>query len=339
MAAMIESSPVAMVLVDPAGRIMQVNAALENLFGYAREELSGQPVEMLVPERMRAGHVHLRHDFLIRPEARPMGAGRDLFAVRKDGSEFPVEIGLNPVTTPQGVFVVSAILDLTERLRKDKLIVLGQMADSVGHELRNPLSVMNNAVYFLKTVLAGADPITIEYLDIISTEIAGTERIVADLLDAVHTRQAEPQLARVEYLVRQALRHCIVPGQVTVEIEMPADLPPVELDPQQMQRVFSNLVSNAIDAMSGVGTLTIRATLDSHAAQLRIGFNDTGPGVTPEQAAQLFQPLFTSRARGIGLGLMVVKNLVAANGGRMEVRSEPVRGATFTVVLPIAGAG
>jgi PAS domain S-box-containing protein len=336
MVAMVESSPVAMVLVDPTGMIARVNTALASLFGYTWEELSGQTVDILAPERMRAGHMRLRRDFLTQPEARPMGAGRDLLAVRKDGSEFPVEIGLTPIATPRGVFVVGAILDLTERLRKDKLAVLGQMADSVGHELRNPLGVMNNAVYFLKTVLAGGDPNTLEYLDIIGAEIASAERIVADLLDAVHTRKAEPQLARAEYLVRQALRHCVVPDQVTVEFEMPADLPPVEVDPQQMQRVFSNLIRNSIEAMSGVGTLTIRAAPDPGVTHLRIGFSDTGPGLMPEQAAQLFQTVSTNRVHGTGLGLMGVKNLVSANSGRVEVRSEPLCGATFTVVLPCA---
>jgi protein-histidine pros-kinase len=115
--ATIESAPTAMVMIDDSGRIALLNAETEKLFGYRRNELLSQPVEVLLPERFRAGHPHLRDAYFARPLARPMGAGRDLFGRRKDGSEFPIEIGLNPVEMDQGVFVLSAVVDITERKR------------------------------------------------------------------------------------------------------------------------------------------------------------------------------------------------------------------------------
>src|ERR1051325_7049674 len=117
--AIIESAPTAMVMVDSAGAIVLVNAETEKLFGYSRQELLGQSVERLVPERFRSPHPHFRVQFFTSPEARRMGAGRDLFGLRKDGSEFLVEIGLNPIQTDEGLFVLSAIVDISERKRSE----------------------------------------------------------------------------------------------------------------------------------------------------------------------------------------------------------------------------
>jgi PAS domain S-box-containing protein len=118
--ATVESAPTAMVMIDAAGLIVLVNAETEKLFGYERSELLGQGMEVLVPERFRAQHPQLRSRFFVAPEARRMGAGRDLFALRKDGSEFPVEIGLNPIETEEGLFVLSAIVDITERRQAEE---------------------------------------------------------------------------------------------------------------------------------------------------------------------------------------------------------------------------
>ncbi len=221
-----------------------------------------------------------------------------------------------------------------ELVRKEKLAVLGQVVGSVGHELRNPLGVMNNAVYFLRTVLTEADSTVREYLDIIEHEIAGAERIVSELLDAVRTRPPQPQMSHIEHLVRQALRHCTVPEGVAVEVDIPAELTPIWVDPQHVQRVFRNLIANGIDAMAGDGRLTISASVDETTKTVRVCVRDTGSGIAPEQMVKLFQPLYTTKARGIGLGLMICKNLVEANGGQIEVESEPGKGTMFSVTLP-----
>ena len=111
----VEAAPNAMVMIDPAGKIVMVNTQAERVFGYSRAELVGAPVEMLVPERFRSHHPELRRTFFADPRPRPMGAGRDLYGLKKDGSKFPVEIGLNPIETDQGTMVLSAIVDITER--------------------------------------------------------------------------------------------------------------------------------------------------------------------------------------------------------------------------------
>jgi signal transduction histidine kinase len=223
-----------------------------------------------------------------------------------------------------------------ELVRKGKLAMLGQVAGSVGHELRNPLGVMTNAVYFLKTVLTNADVTTKEYLDIIGDEVAGAERIVSDLLDSVRTKPPQPQRVGVADLIRHTVKRCTIPEHVEVIANLPDGMPPLTVDPQQMQQVFRNLIQNGLDAMPSNGRLTITATEDTAAGTVRVSVRDTGCGIRPEQMAKLFQPLFTTKARGIGLGLVVVKNLTEANRGKVEVQSQAGEGTVFTVVLPAA---
>lgn len=223
-----------------------------------------------------------------------------------------------------------------ELVRKEKLAVLGQVAGSVGHELRNPLGVMSNAVYFLQTVLADADDSVKEYLSIIKNEITGSERIVSDLLDSVRIKPPHPEAVSVAELIEQSLRKCNVPPFVTVKLDIPATLPPLRVDALQIHQVLRNLISNGIEAMPEGGVLEIRAVVDEAAKNVTIGVRDGGIGMTPEQVGKLFQPLYTTKARGIGLGLVVVKNLTEANGGRVEVQSEPGKGSVFRVILPAA---
>ena len=222
-----------------------------------------------------------------------------------------------------------------ELVRTEKLSVLGKVADSVGHELRNPLGVMNNAVYFLQSVLSGADDTTKEYLGIIKDEIGNADRIVGDLLDAVRTKPPQLQVVDVIEIIEQALSKCVVSPSVHIVVDMPVALPTIQVDPLQMQQVFRNLISNGIDAMPQGGELKIRAEEDKPANTIKVSIRDTGTGIAPEQMSRLFQPLFTTKSRGIGLGLMVVKNLTQANGGKVEAQSEVGKGTVFTITLPI----
>jgi len=221
-----------------------------------------------------------------------------------------------------------------ELVRKEKLALLGQVAGSVGHELRNPLGVMNNAVYFLQTVLVDADETTREYLEIIKTEIADADRIVADLLDSVRTRPPQPAEVSIGGLIDRTLRSCTMPAVITTALDLPESLPPVWVDAGQIQQVLRNLISNGMEALVEGGTLAIKAVENRQEGTVSISVRDTGCGMPPEVLAKLFQPLFTTKARGIGLGLVVVKSLTEANGGTIEMESAVGRGTTFSVTLP-----
>ena len=152
----VESAPNAIVMIGPSGRIEMVNAQTERVFGYTRDELLGKPIEMLVPERYRPNHPELRKSFFADPVSRPMGAGRDLYGLRKDGSEFPVDIGLNPIETDEGTMVLSAIVDISARKRMEARIhaindqlthmncvaTVGELSSSIAHELKQPLAAI-----------------------------------------------------------------------------------------------------------------------------------------------------------------------------------------------------
>lgn len=226
-----------------------------------------------------------------------------------------------------------------ELLRKEKLAVLGQVAGSVGHELRNPLGVMNNAVYFLQTVLADADETTKEYLDLIKNEIVASERIVSDLLDSVRTKPPTRGIVGAQEMIEHTLRKCDVPASVTVKLDIPSTLPPLLVDALQINQVLRNLISNGVEAMPDGGTLQIQAFENKQDGTVMVNVRDSGIGMTQEQLGHLFQSLYTTKARGIGLGLVVVKNLTEANGGTIAVQSEAGEGTIFTVTLPVADVG
>ncbi len=254
------------------------------------------------------------------------------------------------------------LLDAQEELvRKEKLSILGQLSGSVGHELRNPLGVINNAVYYLGTVMPDSPEPVKEYLKIIKNELNTSERIISDLLDFSRTKM--PQLASVMpcEVIRRGLEQCAIPGNVALEIDVPDTLPPVRIDPFQMGQVFQNLITNAIQAMPDGGVLRISVRLlkedekvksredekggltsqppifpSSEVNYIEVSVSDTGEGVSPENMKKLFQPLFTTKAKGIGLGLVVCKKLTEANGGSIKVESEVGRGTTFTVYVPVA---
>lgn len=221
-----------------------------------------------------------------------------------------------------------------ELVRKEKLALLGQVADSVGHELRNPLGVMNNAVYFLQTVLSDADETTREYLCIIKEEIADAERIVSDLLDAVRTKPPQPEMVEVAGLIEQVLRKCEVSPSVTVRLGIPETLPAIRVDPMQIHQVLWNLITNAVEAMPEGGVLEITAVEDPATKTVTVSIKDSGSGIGLEHQGKLFQPMFTTKARRVGLGLVVVKNLTQANGGSVGVESGPGEGSRFFVTLP-----
>lgn len=221
-----------------------------------------------------------------------------------------------------------------ELVKREKLAILGQLAGGVGHELRNPLGVMTNALYYLEAVLRDVPPDIKEYLGILRTQIGLSEKIIGDLLDFARVKVPQREAVPLGDLVTEQLARLGPLNGVALESAIPTDLPPACIDRVQMGQVVLNLLTNAVQAMSGGrGTLTVRAAAE-RPDRLRLDVRDTGSGIAPDDVARIFEPLFTTKARGIGLGLAVSRSLVQANGGDITFASEPGHGTTFTVRLP-----
>ena len=241
-----------------------------------------------------------------------------------------------------------------ELLRREKLAILGIVAGNVGNELRNPLGVMSNAVFFLESQLADAGDSVREYLEIIRQEIEGSQRVLSDFIDFFRSITPKVKDIPVGELINRSQAGCVVPDNVTVSVELPETLPVVKVDPSQMRQVFQNLITNAVQAMPDGGALRISARRAPGPGKIplseprssipdpgfiEISVTDTGVGIAPENMEKIFQPLFSTKSRGIGLGLAISQQLTEANGGRIEVESRLGDGTTFTVKLPINCAG
>jgi PAS domain S-box-containing protein len=223
--------------------------------------------------------------------------------------------------------------DTQEQLvRQEKLAVLGHLAGGVGHELRNPLAVINNAVYYLKLIQPEADEKVKEYLGLIEKETHTAEKIITDLLDFSRVKSVDREPISAAELANRVLERFPAPENVRVQLKFTTSLPKVFADPRQMDQVLGNLVVNACQAMPKGGTLTFSAV--KKGGKVAIAVKDSGEGILPENMGKLFEPLFTTKPKGIGLGLAVCKKLIEANDGRIEVQSEAGKGSTFTLHLP-----
>ena len=349
-------------LLAPDGTFNSLSPSFERLTGWRVAEWIGKPFALIIHPDDLPRALEIFQNTV----AGQSMSSFELRVAKKPGEYFDAELSVVPAPLGGEIAVIGIARDVTERkqieekirrlneeleakvqertkqlqdaqeelVRKEKLSVLGQVAGSVGHELRNPLGVMSNAVYFLQAVLPDADETTKEYLGIIKNEIGVADRIVGDLLDSVRTKPPQPQRIGLAELIAQTLLKCDVPANVSVQQNTPDALAPLWVDPLQIGQVFRNLFSNGIEAMPQGGTLAIRASANPSAQSITISVQDSGSGIAPEVLSKLFQPLFTTKARGIGLGLVVVKNLTRNNGGKIEVTSEPGKGTTFTITLP-----
>ena len=219
-----------------------------------------------------------------------------------------------------------------ELIRNEGLATLGRVAEAIAHELNNPMGVISNAVYYLRMTQPDADQKTREYFDLISFQVGTATEIITGLLD--FTREVIVQRGRVSVsrLIQEVLKIRPAPHNVTMSVKVPSDLPSLFVDNRHMSHVLLNLMSNVYQAMPEGGELTISAQKENE--RVRIAVADTGCGISPENLESIFEPLFTTKARGIGLGLAISRNLVEVNGGTIEVKSEAGEGSTFTVILP-----
>jgi signal transduction histidine kinase len=219
-------------------------------------------------------------------------------------------------------------------VRKEKLAMLGQLSSGVGHELRNPLGVMTNAVYYLKTVLSAAPEGVQEYLGILQQQITLSDKIVSDLLDFARQKPPLRKPTSVAEVTEAQISRLGNLNGVKIETKLPATLPPVLVDPVQMGQILLNLLTNAQQAIGNKGLIHVRA--DVAGDRVHVDIEDTGPGIAPENIEKIFEPLFTTKARGIGLGLAVSRTLARANNGDLTATNAAGQGARFRLTLQAA---
>jgi len=229
---------------------------------------------------------------------------------------------------------------LDELIKKERLAAVGQMASVVGHEIRNPLAVINNSIYFIKAKLQNTgveDPKVAKHIGIIESEIQQANGIINEILGFTRTR--ELMLKRVSFNaeLEEMIGSYPFPPHITLKKQLAAENLGVNIDVDEMRQALRNLIGNAIEVMPTQGTLTIRTALDG-GKTVRVDVADTGSGIPKDVLENIFAPFFTTKARGTGLGLAVVKKVVDRHKGRIEVTSEVGKGTMFSIYLPVAAS-
>jgi PAS domain S-box-containing protein len=348
---LLEAAPDAVVIVDTQGAIQIVNRQTEVLFGYARAELLGKPVEVLLPERFRGRHAGHRSGYQHEPHTRPMGIGLELFGLRQDGTEFPVEISLSPMESATGPVVISTIRDITVRKQVEERLKstaadlvrsnaeLEQFAYVASHDLQEPLRMVASYTQLLARRYAGK--LDTDADEFIGFAVDGAKRmqdLINDLLaySRVGTRQLQVQPVDTGQLVNEVvtdLAAAIADSGATVVVD---ELPTVRGDPTQLRQLFQNLIANGIK-FRGSRAPQVRIAADRQEGGWQFSVQDNGIGMEAqylERIFVLFQRLHTrAEYPGTGMGLAICKKIVERHGGRIWVESEPGQGTTFWFTL------
>jgi PAS domain S-box-containing protein len=358
----VEASPNGIVLVDKDGRIVLVNSHIEELFDYRREELIGKVVDILVPERLRAKHPTHRAGYFAKPEAVVIGAGRELFGRRKDGGEFPVEIGLNPIETEDGILVLAAVADITARKQAElealrhreevghlsRVAAMGQLAASIAHELNQPLSGITSNASAGQRFIDRGDVDLRELRELLGDIIADGRRagdVIRGLQSMVRKEVRARQRLNLNNLVVTVVQ-MVKPDAMLRSCELNTvlepELPSIEGDPVQLQQVLLNLVINAFDAMRDTPMsrrkVAIATQRNAHGS-IRVSVRDYGIGIPEEARERIFEQFFTTKAKGLGMGLTIVRSIIESHGGTIAVENADGGGARFDFTLPVSAAG
>jgi two-component system sensor kinase FixL len=364
--AILETAIDAIIVIDDEGIIQSVNPATSSLFGYDKGELIGQNVKMLMPSPYFEEH----DDYLLRykqtGQPKIIGIGREVTGRRKDGSTFPIHLAVSRVMRGDQMMFAGIIRDISdlkqaqkqlaianeelerrvkarteelhaaqaELLKSERLATLGQVSGGIAHEIRNPLNAVRTSAYYLLNAQQPSAEKVAEHLQRIDRQVSLIDNVVTALTDMARLPDPALRACDVAELLHSVVPTVSVPHNVNVEIHPYDGSLVTTSDPNQLSIVFRNLIRNARDAMPTGGSIIITARVEGEA--LIVDVADTGIGIAPENLKRITEPLFTTKARGMGLGLAISAAILHNNRGRLEVQSKLNQGATFSVHLPLA---
>lgn len=340
-----DSAPDAIVVIDKNGIITLVNVQTEEMFGYTREELVGSSVEKLLPSRLHNMHILQRKVYQSQPRLREIDTGMDVTGIRRDGREFPVNVKLSSLMTAKGLSITAIIRDMTERqkaqeevARAARLAALGQMATALAHELNNPLQIIQGYLDVILDFAVEADEQE-NYLQIIRQQIERLHNVAYNILNYAKPKKKPQQAIVLGDLIKEVLTLTgkqLQQSQIRVELDF-QDVPPVLIAPDPLVQVFLNLVINAIESTtSNEGDKSLHIKLGTDDDQIYISFTSNGPSIPAEDLPHIFEPFYSTKLEGSGLGLWISHNLVEQYDGRLMARNLPdEEGVVFTVSFPL----
>jgi PAS domain S-box-containing protein len=352
---LLEFVPDGIVVVDGQGTIVFANAMAVKLFGWEREELVGQAIEVLLPARHRGAHQGLRRGYQQAPQPRPMGLGVDLAALRKDGSEFPAEISLSPLRSGEATWAVAAVRDATERRRieakaslyrqaREEVRARDEFLSVASHELRTPVTALHVQLQMLQRVVEriGAPGPVRERVESLDGQVRRLAGLVEALLDLSRIRLGRLELSREMVDVSALAREVAAPYQADLDLAhgssvsvLAPDPVLASLDRVRIEQVLANLLGNAVKFGEGK---PVEIRIESVDGGVRIEVADRGVGIDADQVERIFGRFERAAPAhhypGLGLGLYVAREIVQAHGGRIRASGEPGKGASFSVEIP-----
>jgi PAS domain S-box-containing protein len=355
--ALLESASQSIVGIDQAGRIVLANARTQEMFGYPREELLGSAIEILLPEAVRGKHTQDRAAYFDNPHVRPMGTGLELSGLRKDGSEFPVEVSLSFIRTEDGVVGIAFVSDISQRKRLEeqllhaqKMEAVGRLAGGVAHDFNNMLTVISGYNQMILDQLSPLDPLR-GYAEEVLKAADRAAALTNQLLAFSRRQIAQPRVFDVNMVLlhTEKMLRRLIGEDVELALRLSPGAGNIKADPGHLEQAIFNLATNARDAMPNGGRILVEtsaATLDDTYAKTHMGVNpgeyvmiavsDDGVGMDVETRRRIFEPFFTTkeRGKGTGLGLATVYGIVKQAGGDIWVYSEPGHGTTFKLYFP-----
>lgn len=351
----LDTIPDAMIVIDEHGSMQSFSLAAERLFGYTASEALGRNVSMLMPSPYRESHDAYIERYLRTGERRIIGIGRVVVGERKDGSTFPMELAVGEMRSGDRRFFTGFVRDLTERQETEtrlqelqtelvhisRLTAMGEMASTLAHELNQPLSAIANYMKGSRRLLEGSSDqriaIARDAMDKAAEQAIRAGQVIRRLRDFVARGESERRVESISKLVEEASALALVGAkELGVRVRFQFD-PAVDLvlaDKVQIQQVLLNLIRNAIEAMEGSERKELMiCTKSIDGNLLEIAVADTGSGIPEEVATQLFQPFFTTKAHGMGVGLSISRTIVEAHGGQIGIEPNPGGGTIFRFSL------